>query len=48
VSVGVSGIACFADRGAVTADHLLSRADDCLYHSKNGGRDCVTVDTPVP
>jgi diguanylate cyclase (GGDEF)-like protein len=48
VSVGVSGISCFADRGAVTADHLLSRADDCLYHSKHGGRDRVTVDTPVP
>jgi diguanylate cyclase (GGDEF)-like protein len=48
VSVGVSGLTCFADRSAVTADHLLSRADDCLYHSKNGGRDRVTVDTPVP
>jgi diguanylate cyclase (GGDEF)-like protein len=48
VSAGVSGLACFADRGAVTADHLLSRADDCLYHSKNGGRDRVTVDTAVP
>jgi two-component system, cell cycle response regulator len=44
VSVGVSGLGCFADREAVTADHLLSRADDCLYHSKNGGRDRVTVD----
>jgi two-component system, cell cycle response regulator len=48
VSAGVSGLSCFADRGAVTADHLLSRADDCLYHSKNGGRDRVTVDTAVP
>ena len=45
VSVGVSGLSCFAERAAVTADHLLSRADDCLYHSKNGGRDRVTVDT---
>jgi two-component system, cell cycle response regulator len=44
VSVGVSGIACFADRSAVTADHLLSRADDCLYSSKNSGRDRVTID----
>jgi diguanylate cyclase (GGDEF)-like protein len=44
VSVGVSGLVCFAERDAVTADHLLSRADDCLYHSKNGGRDRVTVD----
>jgi len=48
VSVGVSGLACFADRSAVSADHLLSRADDCLYLSKNGGRDRVTLDTPVP
>jgi diguanylate cyclase (GGDEF)-like protein len=47
VSVGVSGLACFAERDAVTADHLLSRADDCLYHSKNGGRDRVTVDARV-
>jgi GGDEF domain-containing protein len=45
VSVGVSGLACFRDRGAVTADHLLSRADDCLYSSKNAGRDCITLDT---
>ena len=44
VSVGVSALACFPDRGTVTADHLLSRADDCLYSSKNGGRDRVTVD----
>jgi len=44
VSVGVSGLACFGDRDAVTADHLLSRADDCLYLSKNGGRDRVTLD----
>jgi diguanylate cyclase (GGDEF)-like protein len=44
VSVGVSGLACFADRDEVTADHLLSRADDCLYLSKNAGRDRVTID----
>ncbi len=44
VSVGVSGLACFPDRGEVTADHLLSRADDCLYSSKNAGRDRVTID----
>ena len=48
VSGGVSGLACFVDRSAVNADQLLSRADDCLYHSKNGGRDRITVDTPVP
>jgi two-component system, cell cycle response regulator len=44
VSIGASGLVCFADAGAVTADHLLSRADDCLYSSKNAGRDRVTVD----
>jgi len=48
VSVGVSGLECLADRSAATADHLLSRADDCLYHSKNDGRDRVTIDTAVP
>jgi two-component system, cell cycle response regulator len=47
VSVGVSELACFSDRDAVTADHLLSRADDCLYQSKNGGRDRVTLDAVV-
>jgi diguanylate cyclase (GGDEF)-like protein len=44
VSVGVSGLACFPDKGIVTADQLLSRADDCLYSSKNAGRDRVTID----
>jgi two-component system, cell cycle response regulator len=44
VSVGVSGLACFSDRELVTADHMLSRADDCLYSSKNSGRDRVTID----
>lgn len=46
VSVGVSGLGCFADVGLVTPDNLLSRADDCLYSSKNAGRDRVTIDEP--
>ncbi|HTU66364.1 MAG TPA: diguanylate cyclase [Steroidobacteraceae bacterium] len=46
VSVGVSGLGCFADRGLATPDNLLSRADDCLYSSKNAGRDRVTIDEP--
>ncbi len=44
VSVGVTGLSAFADRGAVTVEQLLSRADDCLYNSKKLGRDQVTVD----
>jgi two-component system, cell cycle response regulator len=47
VSVGVSGLAAFADRTIVTAEHLLSRADDCLYSSKRQGRNRVTVDAAV-
>jgi two-component system, cell cycle response regulator len=45
VSVGVSGLAAFADRSAATVELILSRADDCLYNSKNSGRDQVTCDT---
>jgi diguanylate cyclase (GGDEF)-like protein len=44
VSVGISGLSAFTDRGAVTAEQLLSRADDCLYNSKSSGRDQVTCD----
>jgi diguanylate cyclase (GGDEF)-like protein len=44
VSVGVTGLSAFTDRGAVTVEQILSRADDCLYNSKNSGRDQVTVD----
>jgi two-component system cell cycle response regulator len=49
VSAGISGLAAFTDRGAVTVEQILSRADDCLYTSKNSGRDQVTVDVlPAP
>jgi len=44
VSVGITGLSAFADRGAVTVEQILSRADNCLYTSKNSGRDQVTVD----
>ena len=48
VSVGVSNISVFADRGAVQVEQLLNRADDCLYYSKNHGRNRVTVDGSRP
>jgi two-component system, cell cycle response regulator len=44
VSAGVSGLAAFTDRGAASVEQILSRADDCLYTSKNHGRDQVTCD----
>jgi two-component system cell cycle response regulator len=44
VSAGVSGLSAFADRNEVSIEQMLSRADDCLYTSKNSGRDRVTVD----
>jgi two-component system cell cycle response regulator len=44
VSVGVSSVGAFADRGAATVEQLLRRADDCLYFSKRSGRDRVTID----
>jgi two-component system cell cycle response regulator len=46
VSVGVSAISAFPDRGAVTVEQILRRADDCLYSSKHNGRNRVTVDEP--
>ncbi len=45
VSVGVSGISAFPDRGAATVEQILRRAHDCLYSSKHQGRNRVTVDT---
>jgi diguanylate cyclase (GGDEF)-like protein len=47
VSVGVTGIAEFADRDSTTVEQLLRRADDCLYASKRHGRDRVTVDGEI-
>jgi two-component system cell cycle response regulator len=44
VSVGISSVGVFTDRGAATVEQLLRRADDCLYFSKRSGRDRVTID----
>lgn len=44
VSIGLTGLSAFADRDSVSVEQILSRADDCLYTSKNSGRDQVTVD----
>jgi two-component system, cell cycle response regulator len=44
VSVGVTSLSVLTDPGAATAEQLLRRADDCLYTSKNHGRDRVTLD----
>ena len=49
VSVGVTGLSVVADPDGATAESLLRRADDCLYTSKNHGRDRVTIDgAPAP
>jgi PleD family two-component response regulator len=49
VSVGVTSLSVLTDPGAATAEQLLSRADDCLYTSKNHGRNRVTLDgAPTP
>jgi len=44
VSVGATGLSAFKDPGSATAEELLKRADECLYTSKNHGRDRVTLD----
>jgi len=36
------GLAAFPQHGT-TAEQLLRKADECLYESKAGGRDRVTV-----
>jgi diguanylate cyclase (GGDEF)-like protein len=43
VSIGVSGLESAIDRGEITVDSLLSLADACLYASKEGGRNRVTL-----
>ena len=49
VSIGVTSLSVLGDPGAATAEQLLRRADDCLYASKNLGRDRVTLDgAPSP
>jgi len=48
VSIGVSGTPVFANADEATVEQLLRRADDCLYTSKRGGRDRVTVDGDIP
>jgi len=44
VSVGVTSLSMLKDPGAASAEQLMRRADDCLYASKNHGRDRVTLD----
>jgi diguanylate cyclase (GGDEF)-like protein/PAS domain S-box-containing protein len=39
------GVAAFPEHGS-SAEDLLEIADQCLYQSKTGGRDMVTVGTP--
>jgi diguanylate cyclase (GGDEF)-like protein len=49
VSVGVTSLLAQADAAGATVEQLLRRADDCLYESKNHGRDRVTLDgAPAP
>jgi len=44
VSVGATAVSALKDPGSASAEQLLKRADDCLYTSKNHGRDRVTLD----
>jgi len=48
VSVGVTSLSVLDDPGDASAEKLLRRADDCLYTSKNQGRDRVTLDGAPP
>jgi two-component system, cell cycle response regulator len=43
VSIGVSGLESAMDRRQITVESLLSLADTCLYASKEGGRNRVTL-----
>jgi diguanylate cyclase (GGDEF)-like protein len=44
VSIGVTSLSMLGNPGEASAEQLLRRADDCLYTSKNTGRDRVTLD----
>jgi diguanylate cyclase (GGDEF)-like protein len=44
VSIGATSLSVLKDPGGASAEQLLKRADDCLYASKNHGRDRVTLD----
>jgi two-component system, cell cycle response regulator len=46
VSIGVSGLEALGASESVTVDALLDRADECLYASKQDGRNRVTVVSP--
>ena len=39
----LSGVEAIAQTGTVSVEGLLDVADRCLYQSKDGGRDRVTV-----
>jgi diguanylate cyclase len=39
------GVACL--RPGEDVAHLVARADECLYHSKRRGRNCVSVETDL-
>lgn len=43
VSIGISGLEEFTSGDSATAQSLMERADDNLYASKAGGRNCVTL-----
>jgi two-component system, cell cycle response regulator len=43
ISIGVSGLEALNANESVTVDTLLDRADECLYLSKQQGRNRVTV-----
>jgi len=44
VSIGVTAISLSMRNGIPTVESMLLRADECLYQSKNQGRNRVTID----